>query len=1033
MNDQPAPIDSDLREQLARRAAGRLPDGLLDGVLTALDSAPTPVAIAGWPRVACRVPRLAVAGVGAALVAILAVAVALPALRGGPASPLAGYPADRALTTAELAELLAGPPLATNTPLVVSATIDVRTDVCPMDRYPTAGVIDGMDPQVCVMQGGLPPELTGTTVTGTFAFRYLGLRTLGLLGQITPASASRLAFHVTEDWPLAGKTFLVDAWLGATADPSEKCIAPAAAEYGDPLDPVGSDCPYGDWLSNSGSPAPATSPESVEAGGARHFDSIDVAAPVKGVFVVRSVVEQCPSAPPQSNVGCSVWRVLAKVADISLPQPTPPPTATATPLAGYPADRALTTAELGRLLDSGSLKEYDTVLVDAEVSASASGACQTAGIPDLEFAGFIAGIDTPPCVYAVPNATITPGHLLLRVLAGRTLGYILTAPDAPSGFAYSATDAWPQGDFLVHGWLGTDARDCGRPAAQPTMVGYGLFPDGRVMCYAALTATKFDPTQVVYTGPTPAGPPRIAIDPWDVPADGQAVDPGPMFSMPNSSPTSGAVEGTYVVSADHHCSEYGTDCVGFSVLTRLADVVVPAPTTTATPSPQATPTAQPSLDTPYPTSRVLTSDELGRFLQTDGIKDKVLVAQVTLGKTSCPPVGSYVPMGNVVGVDGVCVVGIGDGRPEHSPSMAGPYAFRVLDSHTLGFMGDISSPSADRLDFTSADAWPDGKTILVSGWHTTREGIFSCPMIPAVIPDPLDPGAIPCGGTSMVTEPQSGPVSATPPLSAHPQSVWWPDYPDGGLQTPDGEATYLLRDTNSDCSNDTGRYCGWRILAVVDSITLPAATPTPGPTASSGTTLSTAGLWGSGDRPLTVAEFPALWAADPQHLAGRIVIVKGPVPTGFECWSAGAADAGISPPPCHITILDGWVAQDGYWAVRVGADGKLAIVGQVATTQGSFVFTLEQAVAAWDASAWGDLLIVDASLYWTNDCRWSTEPLATACSTSVLSSEHVEQQVQPDDAYQLFGSKDVGQAIEGLYLVDSKTATILARLEVATP
>ena len=618
-----------------------------------------------------------------------------------------------------------------------------------MNRYPTAGVIEGMDPQVCVMQGGLPPELTGTTVTGTFAFRYLGRGYLGLLGEITPASSSKLAFHVADDWPLAGKTFLVDGWLGGTY---QQCTAGDSERRRATFSIRRRRAVRKSWLTEDPSAGSRSTPSAdplslsgntrlVEAGGMRKIDR----APChrRGRLCRPQRGRGMPGDPPTSSRGCTAWRVLAKVADISLPQPTPPPTAAATPLAGYPAGRALTTAELGRLLDSGSLKEYDTVLVDAEVSASASGACQTPGIPDLEFAGFIAGIDTPPCVYAVPNATITPGHLLLRALAGRTLGYILTVPDAPSGFAYSATDAWPQGDFLVHGWLGTDARDCGRPAAQPTMVGYGLFPDGRVMCYAALTATKFDPTQVVYTGPTPAGPPRIAIDPWDVPADGQAVDPGPMFSMPNSSPTSGAVEGTYVVSADHHCSEYGTDCVEFSVLTRLADVVVTSPTITATPSPQATPTAQPSIDTPYMTSRVLTSDELGRFLQTDGIKDMVIVAQVTLGKTSRPLVGSYVPMGNVVGIDGVCVVGIGDGRPEHSPAMAGPYAFRVLDSHTLGFMGDISSPSADRLDFTSADAWPDGKTILVSGWPTAREVIFSCPMIPAVIPDPLDPGAIP--------------------------------------------------------------------------------------------------------------------------------------------------------------------------------------------------------------------------------------------------------------------------------------------------
>ena len=39
MNDQPLPIDSQLRDQLARRAAGRTPDDLLAEVLTAVNSA----------------------------------------------------------------------------------------------------------------------------------------------------------------------------------------------------------------------------------------------------------------------------------------------------------------------------------------------------------------------------------------------------------------------------------------------------------------------------------------------------------------------------------------------------------------------------------------------------------------------------------------------------------------------------------------------------------------------------------------------------------------------------------------------------------------------------------------------------------------------------------------------------------------------------------------------------------------------------------------------------------------------------------
>jgi len=81
MNGQPTPIDSQLRDQLARRAAGRTPDDLLAEVLAAVDSAPATRARARWLRPMWRVPRLAAAGIGVTLVAILAVALAVPGLR----------------------------------------------------------------------------------------------------------------------------------------------------------------------------------------------------------------------------------------------------------------------------------------------------------------------------------------------------------------------------------------------------------------------------------------------------------------------------------------------------------------------------------------------------------------------------------------------------------------------------------------------------------------------------------------------------------------------------------------------------------------------------------------------------------------------------------------------------------------------------------------------------------------------------------------------------------------------------------------
>jgi hypothetical protein len=375
MNGQLPPIDPGLREQLTRRVAGRPPVDLAAAITTALDAAPATRARSRWPRVAWRTPRLAGAGIGLALVVILAVGIAGPVLHTGAPASLPGYPGERALTTAELASLLAEPDLAPNTAVVASVTIESRHDVCPMNSRMTFGVIEGIDPQVCVV-GAISPGADNPNGSGTFAFRILSRGVvmltetapsdiLGLLGEITPASNSRLAFNVAEEWPLAGKTFLVEGWLGQVKL-AIYCLP--AQSGGDVLAPNGSSCGNSDWLGadatalaieaeyGSGSITPTSSPDPlslrgnarhVEAGGMRLIDSVDAAAPVHGVFVVRSVTEGCPGDPPTSSRGCLAWRVLAVVPDLTSPSATssaspsastsaPPatPTATATTQAG---------------------------------------------------------------------------------------------------------------------------------------------------------------------------------------------------------------------------------------------------------------------------------------------------------------------------------------------------------------------------------------------------------------------------------------------------------------------------------------------------------------------------------------------------------------------------------------------------------------------------------------------------------------------------------------------------------------------------
>jgi hypothetical protein len=334
-------VDATLHARLARRASGRLPDDLATHVFDAIDREPAKPRLSWLPSAGrggfhVPAPLAAAGGMAAVLVLVAALFVApglWPRSSGG---AMAGYPADRALTTLELAALMNGPDLALNTTLVADVTITANMDVCPMNRYPTLGVVEGMGEQVCVMGAGVDAYLKTPSVTGTYAFRYIARGYLGLLGEITPASAGRIAHRVTDEWPRDGRTFLVEGWLGATTQAGAVCSEEVLA--GDYLAPNGYDCPLQDWLADEPSAplVPAATPSVVAtdplgllgtarevfAGGARIIDSIDSKAPVHGVYVVRPTLGGCPGAPAYSSVGCSTWRVVARVTDIALPGPS---------------------------------------------------------------------------------------------------------------------------------------------------------------------------------------------------------------------------------------------------------------------------------------------------------------------------------------------------------------------------------------------------------------------------------------------------------------------------------------------------------------------------------------------------------------------------------------------------------------------------------------------------------------------------------------------------------------------------------------
>jgi hypothetical protein len=737
--------------------------------------------------------------------------ISLPQATATPPASLAGYPAGRALTAAELAALMARPTLPVDTALIASVTIDAKTDVCPMDRYPTIGVVEGMGAEVCVMGAGVSTYLSTPKAAGIFAFRYLGPGVLGLIGEITPAS-SQMTFRVADEWPLQGKTFLVDGWLGAEGLDASCALPPTS---GDILLPDGEDCPYDDWLGDdptapgiqadhvyyAPSPLPSYDPLSlrgnarhVEAGGMRIIDSVDHAAPVHGVYVVRSMTERCPGDPPQSSRGCGSWRVLAKVADVSAPGPsgapvqtpfpTPSPTSSAaTPPTGYPADRALTTEELAAVL-AGPPLPVNTTLV-AAVTIAVKAPCPA---DPNQTVGVVEGMPSRVCVegdvLTLPKVSGTFAFRYVSPGVLRNLGQLTLAPS--SRLVFRATEAWPGAitayyTFLVGGYL---VREPGAARIVDTL-----------------------------SGPTPT-------------------------------------------------------------------------------------------NYPYLPSQTLQIDSAAGIDSIDPSRYGVFVVTATWVATST---STTLPNGNGVGIET-------DG-----------WAF-----HLIARVSDVSVPGA---------APP-------SPWLS------------------------------------SGPVA-------------------------------------------------------------PPATPVALPTGSPGT--APIGLMGSGNRPLTEDELKALWAADSAHLAGRIAIVKGSVPTGFECSGVGPIGSSApSPQACYANVVEGQIAADGYWAVKVGADGMLSIVGEISTPSSGYLFPLDEVNAANNLKA-GDSLVVEGWLVeHVVTCNYRT-PLPSACgpfseiASTASDNSPASFYVQQGAFEEFTGSAGdwtvEGPPVHGLFLVrvsNPNGGTLVARMEAVT-
>jgi hypothetical protein len=204
---------------------------------------------------------------------------------------------------------------------------------------------------------------------------------------------------------------------------------------------------------------------------------------------------------------------------------------------------------------------------------------------------------------------------------------------------------------------------------------------------------------------------------------------------------------------------------------------------------------------------------------------------------------------------------------------------------------------------------------------------------------------------------------------------------------------------------------------------------------------------GSGNRPLTAAEFPTLWAADPAHLAGRIVVVKGSVPAGFRCRPTVIYESSPSG-ACYANVVDGQIAPEGYWAVRVDSDGMLSVVGELSTPGSKFVVSLEEARAVWKApgsdkafilvDAWIGGMGADACDVVGQPCYELSWLAPGPSEVSWVGSSPADGQVNVQlGAYHMFGAGSVGggPAIQGVFLVQglADEGRVVARMEVAVP
>jgi hypothetical protein len=136
------------------------------------------------------------------------------------------------------------------------------------------------------------------------------------------------------------------------------------------------------------------------------------------------------------------------------------------------------------------------------------------------------------------------------------------------------------------------------------------------------------------------------------------------------------------------------------------------------------------------------------------------------------------------------------------------------------------------------------------------------------------------------------------------------------------------------------------------------------------------------------------------------------------------------------------LVQTGIWAVSIGAEGALRLVGQITTPGGRLVVTVGDTNVAPSAPI-DEFLIVDGWLDWGAgyECDATPRPTSAYCDTLGLGPYLIGmpgvtafRELVQSAAFQTFGSENLNAGpVQGLYLVHLCTSCgrdeILARLE----